>query len=173
MCPKSFCNNIGTYATFPRRKTKAGMSPKPDIAGPVVIAERQRTGISFDDEPIHLPAVDLALLGEESMDQITAPRIERNERIDTERMVRQIRGNSRIDRARIIFLQVRRAQSGIERARERLVRLAVLIDLRSNPVQVPQSLRARKQAVEIVEAAVLQVQHDDVPDAIKTCRRSG
>src|SRR5256714_6328098 len=116
--------------------------------------------------------MDLTLLGQEFVDEITALGIERDEPIDAERAVRQICRNSRIDRARFIFLHARMAQMAVERARKRLVGLAVLADLRRDFVEVLQTLRRRKQAVEIVEAAILQVQHHDMLDAVEADRRS-
>ena len=134
--------------------------------GAVVVPHRQRAGVGRPRRSDRcLPPSICSWLLVELVDQVARRHRERQidrRRVDAERPVGQIARKRGIG---VLALPHRRQMRQ---------RLAVVVDLRVlRRCRVGDAVRARKQSVQIVEAAILGIDHDDVLDLVEPATGGG
>ena len=142
---------IGQHIAF-------GIGPERQLAA-VVVAHGQSAAVGDRGELVHLAAVDLDLLLIIAMHQIAGELIQRGIAVGGEGLVGKVGREARIGHGRLL--------AGIHDRRQRGKGLAVLVHLRRGLQPIVEPVGALEQAVEIVEAAVLQIDHHDMLDLLE------
>ena len=129
----------------------------PERQLPCVVGSHYQTAdVGPGDEAVHLSAVDLKLLLVETVHRIADRLVRRRVRREIEGPVHEVRREARVDhRGRLRV---------VHRARQRDERVAGLVELRCYRACLREAIGSRKAPVETVEAPVLEVDDDDVPD---------
>ena len=127
------------------------------------MAHHEAGGVAPGDELVHLAAVDLQLLLIEAMHGVAGRGLEPDIGLGAERAVRQVHGKARVLLGALL--------PDIHHRRQLLISRAALVDLRRHGARIRKAVGAGKQAVEIVEAAVLQIDHHDMIDLGEAGRR--
>ena len=127
----------------------------------VVVAHHPRPDVAGRDEPVVRAARDLLLVLPERVDRARHELVGRHadrRRVDRERAVGQAIGEARV-----------RLAAGAPHRRQVRERLAVVVELRRlQRRRLRDAVGAGKQAVQVVEAVVLRVDHDDRVDAVES-----
>ena len=130
----------------------------------VVIAHGEAAGVGNGGKAVQAAAVDLRLVLVKAVHQIPGFSVGRNVAADIERFVGEIR--------REAVVPCRRLPAGIHGGRQGNVYLAVQVGLpRFFRRRRGDAVGAGKEAIKIVEAVVLQVNHHDGPDLVQTLGR--
>jgi hypothetical protein len=124
----------------------------------VVIAHGQRARITRRDEAVQAPAIDLPLVLVKPVHGIRHALMDRDGAVNRKGRVGQLRGKARV--------RHRRARSRVDDRRKQRVGMAIRIGLGSGGCRRVQAFRAREVPIQVVEAVILHVDHDDVPDAL-------
>ena len=126
----------------------------------------ERAGIAIGGEPVVSAAVNLHLVLVEAVPQIASGHAEREIEplrvIDRKGRIGQVLGLG-LGHGRLGALSRQPAPNRRQLLERRSIAIALCVLLRRDPGE---AVSARKRAVEIVEAAVLGVDHDDVLNAL-------
>src|SRR5438034_10351983 len=127
--------------------------------GRVIVAHGQPAVLAPSYEPIHSAAVDLMLLLEGAIHDVAGLLVRWNVPSGIIRRDWQVWRKPGIEDGRIL----RR----IERLWKCCVRRSVLLHLPDSLTRVGDAVRAGKFAIQTVEAPILLIDHDDVPDLLE------
>src|SRR6266702_4164125 len=130
--------------------------------GRVIVAHRQPAVLAPGYEPVHSAAVDLMLLLEGAIHDVAGLLVRWNVASGIIRRDWQVRRKPGVEDRRVL----RR----IERLWNCCVRRSVLLHLPDSLTRIGDAIRARKPAVQTVEAPILLIDHDDVLDLLKSSR---